>query len=447
MTVGEYISWYKLRGGFMEYIKDQLRIDSLLPELYKFKAWGVDSETSGLDPHTSKVTLLQFGRPEKQYIIDTRKVNIEPIRQFLEDPSIMKIGHNMKFDYKMFRGSFGIEMEYIRDTFVGEKVLTAGKKYRGFGLDDVLKERLGVDVDKTLQKSFINHTGDFSAEQLEYASNDVKHLLPLCQTMIKDIVRDDLGRTFQLECDAIPAFGDMEFDGMILDTKAWREVLVRNIEKSVKVKAELDNIVEPYVGLNLFNEVEINYGSPPQMVKLLNQMKLTIMEYDRETKKEHRVPIKATDKKTLQKLRDVPFIKLLQGYRSLLVRINTFGEPYIKAVHPKTGRIHPDFWQIGTETGRPAAGESDVNPLNIPKENEYRHCFIADANEIVESDDYSGCESRILAEISGDTKLIEIFRQGLDIHCSVASELYRVPVTKDNENKKLRTPAKSLNFG
>ena len=430
------------------YIKEQSKLDAVIPKLMGELSWGTDTETTGLDPFTSDVLALQIGRPEEQFIIDARTVKLEPLRPFLESRKIMKILHNAKFDYKMLK-KFNIEMEYVRDTMLAEQIMRAGfARFQGIGLEDVVEKRLGVKLDKSIRESFINHTGDFTEKQLDYMADDVRYLNPLAKADSDELLAKGLAETFQLESDCVPAFADMEYEGMVLDVAAWREVLEKNKKRLLEVQAELDGIVEPYVGVNLFGEVQINYGSPVQVVKLLQMMKFKVKQYNRETRTEIEEEIKKSDKKTLQKLQGIPIVQMLQKWRSYEVRINTFGEPYIQAIHPKTGKLHPDFWQIGTGTGRPAAGaEGDVNPLNVPRDNEYRNCFTGGPDELVESDDYSGCELRILAEISGDPKMREIFNKGEDPHCAVATELYRVPVTKKNENKRLRTPGKSLNFG
>ncbi|NDC22564.1 MAG: hypothetical protein EBZ49_00315 [Proteobacteria bacterium] len=431
----------------MKYITDTKDVESLLPLLLKQPAWGVDTETTGLDPHTDKVTLVQIGRPEEQYVIDARKVSIEPLRPFFESHEILKIGHNLKFDYKMLKGNFKIEMEALRDSLLCEKICTAGLKRNGFSLEDVMRGRLGIEMDKELQKSFIGHKGDFSKEQLEYAANDVKHLIPLMQKYVEVIKQDGLIPTMLLECNALSAFADMEFAGMRIDVEAWRELITKHTKQANEVKAKMDEYASKFLGLDLFGEVDINYGSPSQMVSLFNQMKIRVKEKDPVTGEDIFVPVKSTSDKVLKKLKDIPFVQQLKQWRGLQKRINTYGEPFLKAIHPTTGMIHPNMWQIGTDTGRPASGESDVNPLNIPRENDFRHCFVCFENEVVESDDFSGCESRILAEISGDQKMIEVFQKGEDIHCAVASDIYGVEVTKNNEHKKLRTPAKTLNFG
>jgi DNA polymerase-1 len=425
----------------MKYITESGGVAAILPELMRFPSWGVDTETTGLDAHKDKVVLLQIGRQEEQFVIDTRTASIEPLRPFLENVNVLKVGHNLKFDYKMLKGTSQIELEGIRDTLIGEKVLTAGKKKRGFRLEDVLLERLGIVADKTLQKSFIGHKGAFTKEQLQYAADDVVHMIPLCKKMLDEMRPAGLIPTFQLECDVVSSFGDMEFDGMLIDVPAWQALIEKHTGLAVVAKSELDVFASPFVGVNLFDEVDMNYGSPSQVVTLLRMMKVKIKEGD------SYLPVTKTDKKTLKKLRDLPFIQALQKWRSLQKRINTYGQPFIDAINPLTGRIHPNLWQMGTDTGRPAAGESDVNPLNIPRENAFRHCFICYPDEVMESDDYSGCESRILAEISGDKKLTGIFQRGEDIHCAVATDLYGVEVTKKGENSRLRTPAKNLNFG
>jgi len=92
---------------------------------------------------------------------------------------------------------------------------------------------------------------------------------------------------------------------------------------------------------------------------------------------------------------------------------------------------------------------ANINPLNIPAKAEYRHSFVAEDIEdyCIETDDYSGCETRIWGELSLDPQLLYIFDNGIDSHCFVGSKLYRVEVTKDNENAIYRKPAKQLNFG
>lgn len=429
------------------YIRETADVEKILPRLMQRKVWGTDTETTGLDPFKDNVILAQFGCKEEQILIDTRTASLAPLKPFFDSKEHRKILHYAKFDYKMLRQQLGLELEGMRCTWLTEKVIQAGRMHRGFSLEEVIFRRLGIELDKALQKSFVGHTGPFTLPQLIYGADDVIHLEDLYRHQCEEASKDNLARTVQLESEVCSAFCDMELDGMYLDVPGWRKIIEDNIEGQSQVKRQLDEIAIQYVGEDLFGEANINYGSSEQVVYLLNQMGVTVPVRNPKTGKDEMMKITHSDAKSLKRINNLPIIQLLGKWRSYNVLINTFGEPFLKAINPITGRIHPDLDQLGTDTGRPAAGGSDVNPLNVPRDNRYRHCFIGGPDEIVESDDYSGCESRILAEISGDPRLIEIFQKGEDIHCAVATDLYGIKVEKKGPNSKYRTPAKSLNFG
>lgn len=433
-----------------KYLRTTEEVEEIFPALMGRKLWAVDTETSGLDPHVSKVVLLQIGNEEVQYVIDTRRASIEPLRAFFESREIKKIGHNLKFDYKMLKGSFGIELENSRDTFLAERLLHMGRKFQGFGLSDVLSQYLGLEMDKSVRSSFGTDEclrGDFSREQIEYAARDVKHLIPLAREQARLLEKDSLQHVWVLECDALPAFGDMELGGIGLDRGKWKDLMDDNTKKALEIKKNLDEVASNFVTPDLFGEIDVNYSSPNQVVHILRLLGIKVREKDPATGRWEEVLVSKSDDKTLKKIKGVPFVQLLKQYRSYMVRLNTFGQPYLDAVHPKTGMIHPEFSQIGTETGRPAkAPRSPVNMLNIPREAAMRNCFTGREGEQVETDDFSGCELRIWAHISKDPELTRAFKDGIDVHCYVASKLYGVSVTK-SENSHLRAPAKGLNFG
>lgn len=435
-------------GKKYRYIKEQSELLEIIPKLMACPVWGIDTETTGLDCHVDRVTLLQIGNIESQYVIDTRKVNIQPLRPFLESESHKKVGHNLKFDYKMIKGSFGIDVENMRDTFLAEKILNVGRKAFGYGLDDVLKAHLNIEMDKSLQKSFIGHKGDYSPAQIEYAANDVIHLVELIRKQSNYLQEDGLGSTFLLECGALPCFGDMEYKGLLLDKDKWGEILKKNMAIALEYQKQMEEMVRPIWKTDLFGNVDINFSSTPQVVEVLQRMKITIPERDPKTGEFVDMLVKNSSDKSLKKVKEHPFVALLKQYRSAMKMVGTYGQNFIDAIHPVTGRIHPELNQIGTETGRPASNKSSpINPLNIPRSKAMRQSFIAEEDWLIETDDYSGCELRIWAEISGDPGLREPLIKGEDLHCSAASKLFRVPVTKDNENAHMRTPAKSLNFG
>jgi DNA polymerase-1 len=126
--------------------------------------------------------------------------------------------------------------------------------------------------------------------------------------------------------------------------------------------------------------------------------------------------------------------------------VGTYGDKYLKAIHPHTGRIHFRFRQYGTETGRPAC-MGGLNCLNIPRDKKYRKAFITEPGRLISTVDYSAAELRILADLSGEQLMIDGFNSGIDFHCYVASLVFKKEVTKKNENAYLRDPTKTINFG
>jgi len=438
-----------------KYITTSAELEGMVKEVMALTAWGFDTETTGLDPHKDRVTLMQIGNSTVQYVIDTRKVNIAPLYPFLESEDIRKIAHNAKFDYKMVKGTFGVDMNGMRDTMLADKLLNVGRKFYGFGLGDVLKAWLKIDVDKTLQSSFIGHKGDYSKEQIAYAATDVEHLLELSRKQSVFIENDGLKKTFLLECDVLTCFGDMEFHGLRLDVNKWKAFTIKNLADAHAIAEEMRPIMSPVWKTDMFGNVDINLGSPKQVVDLLKRFKIKVKEEARVKSKDGKwetvfieKPIEDSSDATLKQIIGYPIVDMLKRWRGKMIRVNTFGQTFIDAIHEKTGKLHPEFDQLGTETGRPSSHKkSPVNVLNIPREKEMRNSFIADPDWVVETDDYSGCELRIWAEISGDENLIDPLLRGEDLHCAVATRLYGVEVTKSNENKHLRTPAKNLNFG
>lgn len=431
------------------FITQQADVERLLPTLMSRNCWCADTETTGLDPLKDKVVLLQIGDFKDQYLIDTRRVSIEPLRPFFESNDHRKIFHNAKFDYKMIKGTFGIDTECVRDTFLAEKILFNGKRFQGFGLDDVCQQRLNIALDKSVRKSFIGMRGDFTDAQLKYAADDIKHLWEISRQQCLELQRDKLDHTYALECACVPCFADMEMGGFRLDVGAWTRLIEENKIKAAEAKIKINEFAKQFLPTDLFGQTSLNLGSPKQVLDLLHRMRVTIPERMSDGS-EKDILIPDTNENTLNKCtKKWPILELLKDYRGFEKRINTYGQSFIDAIHPATGMLHAVLDQLGTETGRPASNkESSFNPLNVPRAKEYRNAFLARSDdEVVETDDYSGCELRIWAELSQDPHLMEAYARGEDIHCYAATKLFGVEVTKKNDKKHLRTPAKGLNFG
>lgn len=430
-------------------LRTNQEVYDLLPTLMARPAWGVDSETTGLDPLRDKILMFQIGTSAEQFVIDTRTASLEPIRPFLESPGHKKIAHNLAFDWKMVKTNYNIEIEAGRDTFLAEQLLFNGKKFSGYGLGDVLMDYLGVKIDKTTRDVFGKGMirGEYTQEMLRYAGDDVKYLIQLCARQCDDLMRDNLQHVWLLECDVLPCFCEMELEGHYLNAEKWKQLIRENEQKLEDMERYLDLLAAPYVSKNLFGQLEINYGSTEQVLSLMQKMGVRKTEQNRKTGIWEQVPIEDTSKKTLLKIQNNEFVQTLKDVRTLKKRINDFGYAMLDARDGTTGKLHPIYKQIGTETGRPSKhSESLFNPLNIPREKAMRESFHGEPDELIETDDFSGCELRIWAELSGDPQLCDAFLRGVDVHSYAATRCFGTEVSK-KVNPHLRNAAKAVNFG
>lgn len=419
-----------------EVINDPKRMAEVMHLLLAEKVLAVDTETSGLDPYTEDLLLLQISTAEMGYIFDIaggtnggRKLDIGPLRQVLENQGILKLLQNAKFDYKFLKQRANIELVNIYDTMLAERVLTSGVS-REISLKNLSHQYLELPLDKAERANFIGMKPGtaYSEDLLKYAIRDVLILFPIYEQQMPKLKKLKLWRTAQLEFDCIPAVGDMELAGCLINVDKWKEIIEGVKVLRDQAAAELLEILEPTIAqTTMFGVSSINLNSNLQLIECFAKLG---------------VPLPDTMESTLIKY-DHPAIKKLLTYREHEKTLSAFGEKFLQLISPVTGRIHPDFSQHGADTGRFSC--SNPNVQQIPATSDFRSCFIPAPGYKLITCDYSQAELRILAELSGDPAFIEAFSSGGDLHALTASQMFQVPL--EDVDKSMRGKAKAINFG
>src|SRR5262245_24166045 len=350
---------------------------------------GLDTETTGLDPHTSKLRLIQLATPAQVYLIDCFRLNAEqltPILGLLAAPRPLKIAHNAKFDAKFLLRHCGIRLAGIFDTYLASVLASAGDENNRHGLDAVATRYLDTRVVKDMQMS--DWRAELSRNQLEYAAYDAAILLSLYEKLQAKLAESDLLLAAEIEFDCILVIAAMELAGFYLDVGRWRELIGKFRAAHEIVSEELQHELSAGAAqMTLFGEVaeRINLDSPSQVKDALARIGIEVDD---------------TREWTLQKLaREHPVLEKLIEHRSLSKNLSAYGEGVLDYINPLTGRIHADFRQIGTPTGRITTSSPSLQ--QIPHTTEYRSCFRAPAGRQFIVADYCVAEGTRIATERG----------------------------------------------
>jgi DNA polymerase-1 len=402
----------------------------------------IDSETTGLDPFSAELVLVQLLAGNQIFLIDVGAIPADHRKAFfydgmeriLEDESILKVFHNGLFDmkflkYRLFDNN-GIRFVHLFDTMLAEQLLTAGVSQRGdHSLKALCRKYLKIELDKGLQTSFVPGQ-PFTAEQIRYASDDVKHLEAIFTIQAGAIAKAGLTDIALLEFGIIPAVVNIELAGVHLDIGKLEKMKAGLLKDESRIEKELNDIIKAAGHIKqseMFDGSAINFKSPVQVQQLLSDFGFDVS---------------GTGIEIIEKINH-PFAAALVEYRKVSKLLSSFGDKLPKHIHEKTGRIHPEFFQLGTEAGRFTC--QNPNLQQIPHDQEWRNLFSAPAGRRIITADYSQIELRILAEFSQDPAFLDAYRNGQDLHSRTASEMFNVPI--DQINKDQRGIAKTINFG
>ena len=414
-----------------ELIETDEQVEKAIKELRKREVLAVDTEATALDPYNTTLLLIQVGIPEKAYIFNHQKVDTSPLKSLLEDPKRLKLVQNGKFDYEMLKVNADITLNNIFDTMLAERILTTGFK-RENSLEAIALKHLDIQLEKSVRYTF-GKTSTLTKKQLEYSALDVLVLFPIFKIQFRNLQKEKLVRIAQLEFRCLPVVAEMELKGSYINVKKWRKNLRELREKrdvaSARIQEELRPLYET-TQVDLFgNQVDVvNLNSPVQILEAFRKVG---------------IDLPSTGVAVLSRT-DHPLAKMLLEYRSHEKLLSAFGENLLSKINPKTGRIHPDYMQIGADTGRFSC--SNPNLQQIPADSAFRDCFVPPEGYKFVVSDYSQIELRIMAEMSEDPAFMKAYKEGKDLHTLTASQMFNIPEEKVRHDKE-RFQAKSINFG
>jgi DNA polymerase-1 len=390
---------------------------------------------SRAEPDSLAARALVRGKPVVRNLPALDTVEMAPLREFLEDPSVIKIAQNAKFDVLAFRRA-GIDVKGLAfDTMLASYVLDPGR--RSHGLDvlalEFLEHRMTSFQElcgrgKTaipFDECPIDCARDYSCEDADITLQLREHFAPQLEAY-------DLMRLFrEIEMPLVEVLARMESEGVSIDLEWFRSLKERFKSERQAVEREIHEIAGG----------EFNINSNLQLREILfDRLKLPVL------KRTSTGP--STDASVLQELAEQghQLPERLMEYRELSKLENTYLDTLPALVHPETGRLHTSFNQTVASTGR--LSSSDPNLQNIPIRRELgrdiRRGFIPRKRWKLLAADYSQIELRLLAHLSDDPAFVEAFRAGGDIHRQTAAIIFGVPV--DSVSAEMRGRAKTINF-
>lgn len=426
-------------------VETEMQRASLRAELSVQEEFCFDTETTGLNTHSSEIVCLSFSfRKHEAFCVtlpakhDEAQKVIEEFRTIFADENIAKIGQNMKYDMLML-SNYGIEVKgKLYDTMLAHYLIQPEIKHNLDFLCEIYLNYKKIPTENLIGKKGKNQITmrSVGAEKLrDYACEDADLTLQLKHAVDAELDKAEVRRLFEeLEMPLVPVLVHMENAGVKLNIKelnAYAGVLRKQI---ILLEKEI---------IDLAGE-EFNVSSPKQLGLILFE-KLKIDTNAKKTKTKQY----STSEEVLVRLTDKhPIIGKVLEFRGLKKLLSTYVETLPQLVNKTTGKIHTSYNQAIAATGR----LSSVNPnlQNIPIRDEsgreIRKAFIpSDEKHTFLSADYSQIELRIMAALSKDTEMLKAFNEGKDIHSITAAKIYQIPESEVTSD--MRRKAKTANFG
>jgi len=426
-------------------------IDEAILYLSQQNVLGVDTETEGKDFLSKKIVMFQIGTKDIQFVIDTRFIDITPLVPILENPDIVKIFHNIKFDYKFLKQWYNMDIKNPYDTMLAEGIIHCGQNNIGYSLDALTQKYLKKKLNKDVRNKFIGLDGKpFSSEQILYGAEDVEHLIDIWKYQQELLTKYELFEVANLEMEVALAFADIEFNGLEFNKDKWLLIANESETEVIKNEEELDKMIyalklskfiktsfqtDLFIASEKIRKIDIKWSSPTQVLKVF---------------KEYGLNIEKVNAFELSKHKNKALITKYLKYKEVQKIVSTYGKSFLKYVM-KDGKVRTSFWQI-LNTGRVSSGNREdkkPNMQNIPADNKFRNCFHARKGFKLVSVDYSGQELGIIASGSKDPVWMKARIEESDLHSICADMVFKEEWRQADADKKkeLRVMIKTINFG
>lgn len=425
-------------------IDSEIEMINLRDKLLSHDSCSFDTETTGVNPIESEIVGMSFALKEGEayYVaispkFEEAKKQIEIFKDFLENENITKIGQNIKYDIIVLK-KYGINVKgKLFDTMIAHYLLNPELRHNMDYMAETHLNYKTIHIDELIGPRGKNQLNMRNLEPIairDYACEDADVTLKLKNILEKEIEKNDLKKLFyEIELPLIYVLADMEYTGVLLDTKALKE-------SSDTLTKNMSDIEQEIFALADF---EFNINSTKQVGEVLFD-RLKIVDKPKKTKTGQYT----TSEETLESLKDVhPIVSKILEYRSLKKLLSTYIDALPLLIDKHDKKVHTSYNQTVTATGR--LSSSNPNLQNIPirdaQGKEIRKAFIPDNGCTFYSADYSQIELRIMAHLSQDPHMIEAFNSGEDIHAATAAKIYKTPIGEVTGD--MRRKAKTANFG
>lgn len=438
-------------------------VDQALSLLGVLSEVELDTETMGLDPYTKELLTVQLGCTEFQVVIDCTSVDIQLFKPYLEDPQRTFLGWNIKFDLKFLYHQRIVPLK-VYDGYLAEKLLWLGYPagMHEMSLKAASINYLGVDMDKSVRGKIIQ-TG-LTEDVIVYAAGDVSYLGKIRDKQLVELEKKGLLKAIDFENEFVKCLAYIEYCGAKLDIDKWKVKMTTDLNNLERYEAQLNDWVEnsqfasKYCSINMQGDLfsgfdtkprcHINWTSSQQVIPLFEDLGLDLKVLDKKTKHYKKsVDIKVVEPQASKS----PLIPIYIKYKKAAIIVNTFGQKFLNLINPVTGRIHANFNQLGTDTGRLSSTEPNLQ--NLPHDALTRSCFISEKGNKWISADYSGQESYLMASMANDEAMLDELTNGSgDLHSLTAKMVFQqiprdMPLKDIKKNfKELRQEAKGYEF-